>query len=53
MVIDDRIIRAARCDLNERFFVSRDVERSAKSGTGSRSWTAGAVKRQPSIVRQF
>jgi hypothetical protein len=31
MVIDDRIIRAARCDLNERVFVSRDVERSAKS----------------------
>jgi hypothetical protein len=45
MVIDGKIIAAARCDLNEGVFVSRDVERSAKNGTGSRRWTSRAVKR--------
>jgi hypothetical protein len=44
MVIDGKIIRAARCDLNEEVFVSRDVERSAKIGTGSRSWSSRVVK---------
>jgi hypothetical protein len=45
MVIDEKIIRAARRDLNAGVFVSRDVERSTKIGAGSRSWSGRVVKR--------
>jgi hypothetical protein len=44
MVIDGKIIAAARCDLNEGVFVSRNVERLTKNGTGSGSCTGRAVK---------
>jgi hypothetical protein len=44
MVIDGKIIASAWCDLNEGVFVSRDMERSAKNGTESRSCTSRAVK---------
>jgi hypothetical protein len=44
MVIDGKIIAAARCDLNEAVFVSRNVERLTKNGTGSRSCTGRAMK---------
>jgi hypothetical protein len=53
MVIDGKIIAAARCDLNALFFVCRDEERSAKSDTGSRSWAGRTVKPRRSSVRQF
>jgi hypothetical protein len=37
VVIDGKIITAARCNLNDGVFVSRDVARLTKSGTGSNS----------------